>query len=424
MELSITKTQGSFINAVADEVLFGGAAGGGKSYGQMIDALYYALRYPVSRQLILRRTYPELERSLIRTAVEIYPRNIYRYNTQKKSITFRNMSVIDFGYCDSDTDVIRYQSSQYDVIRFDELTHFTKYMYIYLLSRLRGANNFPKMMKSTTNPGGIGHDWVRDRFIDIGPPMEEVKTENGSRVFIPSKIADNTFLMASDPGYIRRLENLPEKEKQALLYGDWDILSGRYFTEFSREKNIGRFDIIPPGAQVFRSIDYGLDRLVCLWIWMDSVGNVTVFRELCESDLIISAAAKKIEENTHEDISFTTAPPDLWSRQRDAGLTAAAIFSQGGVDLTAAPNRRVDGWMAVKEALASGQLMIDERCTELIKCLSTISHSEQNPNDCALNPHHLTHAPDALRYFIASGIGPMEAVKKNNSVRSFVEYGT
>lgn len=114
MDIQVTKKQRSFIDAKADEVLYGGAAGGGKSYVQLIDALLYASQYPGSKQLILRRTFPELERSLIRTALELYPREIYTYNSSKHTLTFKTKSIIDFGYCDTDKDVIKYQSLEYD----------------------------------------------------------------------------------------------------------------------------------------------------------------------------------------------------------------------------------------------------------------------------------------------------------------------
>ena len=137
----------------------------------------------------------------------------------------------------------QYQSAEYDVIRFDELTHFTEYMYVYMLSRCRGANPYPKYIKSSTNPGGIGHSWVKARFIDIGEPntIHNIKQEDGtttSRIFIPSLVQDNLFLMSNDPDYLKRLQNLPEKEKKALLYGEWDIFDGQFFTEFKRDIHV------------------------------------------------------------------------------------------------------------------------------------------------------------------------------------------
>ena len=233
LDLSITKKQQAFINSAAFETLYGGAAGGGKSYGQIVDALLYALKYPGSKQLILRRTYRELERSLIGTALTVYPRGLYAYNASNHIMTFKNHSIVDFGFCHNENDVYIYQSAEYDVIRFDELTHFTEQMYLYLISRCRGANDYPKHIKSSTNPCGIGHAWVKSRFIDIAPPNTLYTSANGTRIFIPATVQENRFLMDTDPDYIKRLENLSERDKQALLYGDWDIFEGQYFTEWT-----------------------------------------------------------------------------------------------------------------------------------------------------------------------------------------------
>lgn len=223
MDLTITRKQGEFIKAKEGEVLFGGAAGGGKSYGQLIDALLFALKYPQSKQLILRRTYPELEKSIIRTSLELYPRDLAVYKSQGRMWKFNNGSVIEFGNCENDKDVYRYQSAEYDIIRFDELTHFTEDIYIYLISRVRGTNGYPKQVKSSTNPGGIGHSWVKERFIDPVPPLEVNKTEAGTRIFIPSKVDDNVFLMKNDPEYKERLKNLSENDQKPyyMVIGIW-----------------------------------------------------------------------------------------------------------------------------------------------------------------------------------------------------------
>ena len=119
LRLSVTKKQKQFIDAREGEVLFGGAAGGGKSYGQVVDALLFALTYPKSKQLILRRTYAELDKSLIRTALSLYPREIFTLNASSHTGKFKNGSTIDFGYCAGENDVYQYQSAEYDVIRFD-----------------------------------------------------------------------------------------------------------------------------------------------------------------------------------------------------------------------------------------------------------------------------------------------------------------
>ena len=249
MEISVTPKQKQFICTTADEVLFGGAAGGGKSYGQIVDALIYRIKYPGSKQLILRRTYPELDKSIIRRTLALYPKTIFKYSASSHTGIFTNGSIIDYGYCDSEKDVYHYQSAEFDVIRFDELTHFTKEMYIYLSSRLRGTNGYPKQMKSTTNPGGIGHKWVKERFIDIGQENTVHKIRNSSRLFIPSQAADNTFLMAKYPAYVNRLEKLADKDRKALLYGDWDIFDGQYFDEWDRSVHTAKPVRLPLGCR-------------------------------------------------------------------------------------------------------------------------------------------------------------------------------
>lgn len=117
MELTITEKQESFINATVTECLYGGSAGGGKTFAQCIDSLLYACKYPKSKQIIFRRTFRQLEMSIIRTARALYPREIATYNESKHMYTFKNGSIIDFGYCDSESDVYQYQSAEYDLCR-------------------------------------------------------------------------------------------------------------------------------------------------------------------------------------------------------------------------------------------------------------------------------------------------------------------
>lgn len=413
MDIEITEKQEQFINSNAFETFFGGAAGGGKSYGQLVDALLYASNYPKSKQIIFRRTFPDLERSIIRTSLELYPKEIASYNSSKHTWKFKNGSIIDFGYIDNEKDVYKYQSAEYDVIRFDELTHFTEYMYVYMISRCRGTNSYPKGLKSSGNPGGIGHSWVKERFIDLGEAnkIHDVKQEDGtttSRIFIPSFVQDNLFLMTNDPDYLIRLQNLPEKEKKALLYGDWDIFDGQFFTEFRRDIHVCKPFEIPKTWRIFRTRDYGLDMCACYWIALDWNMNAYVYKELYESNLIVSEAARKINEMTTEEIYCDYAPPDLWNRNKDTGKSTMDIFAENGQYLTKADNNRVTGWLAVHEWLKviedeqgqkTSKLHIFSNCVNLIRTLPALQHDEKNPNDVANEPHELTHAPDALRYF-------------------------
>ncbi|MBR4836136.1 MAG: phage terminase large subunit, partial [Clostridia bacterium] len=337
MKLTLTKKQKAFIDTHESEVLFGGAAGGGKSYGQVADALLFALKYPRSKQLILRRTFAELDKSLIRLALSLYPKEIYSFNQSSHTGKFVNGSIIDFGYCAGELDVYQYQSAEYDVIRFDELTHFTESQYIYLISRVRGANDYPKQVKSTTNPGGIGHGWVKARFVDPSPAGEPFIGEDGlRRIFIPSLLSDNKFLEEGDPEYRKRLLALPERERRALLYADWNIFEGQYFTEFDPTRHVIAPFEIPVSWRKYRTIDYGLDRLACLWIAISPDGNAYVYREFCKSNLTISSAAAEILARTpqNEEIYATLAPPDLWNRSQESGRSKAILFSEYGLNFT------------------------------------------------------------------------------------------
>ncbi len=416
LELSVTKKQKQFIDAKQSEVLFGGAAGGGKSFGQIVDAFVFAMKYPHSKQLILRRSFAELDKSLIRTSLILYPREIYSFNASSHVGKFKNGSLIDFGYCAAENDVYQYQSAEYDVVRFDELTHFTESQYIYLISRVRGVNSYPKQIKSSTNPGGVGHTWVKKRFIDPTPPGRSFLGDDGmERIFIPSLLDENSFLKRQDPDYKKRLLALPEKERRALLYGDWNIFEGQYFSEFSEAKHVIKPFEIPLSWRKYRSIDYGLDRLACLWIAVAPDRRAYVYREYCASSLPISRAAAGILERTpkNEEIYATLAPPDLWSRSQESGRSKASLFSEYGINFTKSSNDREAGWLSLKELLCEGEngaprLQIFEHCTEIIKCLPALSHDKQKPSDCSTEPHEITHAPDALRGFAVFYARPAE----------------
>ena len=415
IDLCVTKKQKAFIDATESEVLFGGAAGGGKSYGQAVDALLFALKVPGSKQLILRRTFSELDKSLIRTTLSLYPKEIYSFNSSNHTGRFKNGSLIDFGYCAAEADVYQYQSAEYDVIRFDELTHFTESQYLYLISRVRGTGGIPKQIKSSTNPGGVGHGWVKARFVDPSAPGERFFGEDGmSRIFIPALLDDNRFLSEGDPHYRDRLLALPEREKKALLYGDWNIFEGQYFTEFNPKIHIISPFEIPRGWRKYRTIDYGLDRLACLWIAVSPDGVCYIYREFCKSNLTISQAAAAILERTppSEDIYATLAPPDLWHRSQETGKSKATLFSEYGISFTKTSNDRECGWLAVKELLIGGEgrqsLRIFSSCAEIIMCLPALTVDKIRPTDCATEPHDITHAPDALRGFAIYYTRPAE----------------
>lgn len=446
LNLEVSPKQREFLRAdgnVADEVLFGGAAGGGKSYGQIVDAMLYALKYPKSKQLILRRTFPDLERSIIVLSLQIIPQNLARYNASKHRWRFVNGSVIEMGYCAAERDVHQYQGAEYDVIRLDELTHFTEYIYVYLLSRLRGSLPYPRQMKASTNPGGVGHYWVKARFVDIGPAGEVHEMVDGEtgikskRLYLPSLLKDNPFLLAGDANYERRLMLLPEKERRALLLGDWDVMAGQYFDMFRRGIHTFRPEELPGEGTRFVSIDYGQDMFCALFGLLDERGRMWVYKEIYREGLLVGEAAERLKAAVlpDEKIAAYFAPRDLWGRQQTTGKTTVDYFAEAGIYLRRAVNERVQGWYDLAEWLRvypdefgepTSKMRIGTNCLNLLRTLPAIQRSEKNPNDCATEPHELTHAPDALRYMVAGRPWVKRAAvesRRQKGVRNFMRFG-
>lgn len=439
-EFEITKKQKAFIDAKEDEVLYGGAAGGGKTYAQIIDAFIKAVTYPGMRQIIFRNSYPELNRSVILNALSVIPKELYTYSGTEHRMKFYNSSLIEFGYLASDSDVTNYQSAEYDIIRFDELTHFSEYQYRYMRSRLRGANSFPKQIKSSTNPGSRGHAWVKSMFIDSSAAQKSSSDGNIKRIFIPARVGDNLFLTKADPGYVERLKTLPENEKRALLYGEWDIFEGQFFPEFKNDPEhykdrrfshvIAPFD--PPSEwRIYRSFDFGYARpFSAAWWAVDYDKRLYRILELygCARDSsgeflpntgvkmtpgeIFGAMAQT--ENSHPWLKgkkiLGVADPSIWDKSR--GTSVAEEAEKKGIYFDKGDNTRRPGWMQVHYRLrfdGSGipMMYVFSNCRGFIKTFPSLVYSRTDPED--LDTEGEDHIADEVRYMcMAHPIAPVK----------------
>ena len=450
----LTPKQAQFCRSRTLYTAYGGARGGGKTHAVRWKAVAGALRYSGIRILVVRRTYPELQSSHIEQTVRLVPPEAGTYNATNRALYFKNGSVIKFGHYSGTASETEYQGQEYDWVFMDEATQFAERDFRFLGSLLRGVRDIPKRFYLTCNPGGIGHQWVKRLFIDreyvTGRENPEENESPGDYSFIPATVEDNIYLMRSSPAYVRMLSSLPENIRRAHRYGDWTALAGTYFPELSAEQHVIAPFRIPAHWVRYRAFDYGLDMLACVWFAQDENGRSYMYRELSKPNLIVSDAAKLIRSYTlpREHITVTFAPPDMWSRQKDSGKTMAELFEASGVPVLRAANNRVQGWLQVKEALAVREdgrpaLLFMSNCTETVRCLEAILTDENNPNDCAREPHELTHLPDAVRYYCAArtiraecpapeasdigedfggGLDYTTFMTGGNAVRGFIDY--
>ena len=413
-----SEPQWEFFLSRAKYTCYGGARGGGKSWAIVRKAALGLYSYPGIRILMLRREYDQMENPIIAPMLAILPSQGYRYSKTDHLLTMPNGSQIKFGNMpDYDAAVGgKYQGQSYDWLFIDEATQFTESEFRGLTACVRGANNIPKRVYLTCNPGGVGHFWVKRLFVDR--QFREGEDPEDYR-FIPATVDDNVDLVRSNPDYVKQLELLPEDIRRAHRYGDWDALSGVFFSEFTPGLHTCRPFPIPAHWRRYRAFDYGLDMFFCIWVAVDEQGKCYLYREFCKSNLLVSQAAEAQLRLTApgENIGYSIAPPDMWSRNRESGKTQANIFMENGVPLVRADNDRVQGWAALKELLklqpdGTPGLVVFDTCRELIRCLRSLQHDRKDPNDAASQPHEITHGPDALRYFAQTRVLPAQPVSR------------
>jgi phage terminase large subunit len=403
--------------------LYGGAKGGGKSYAMRMECVRQSTSAQNVRGLALRRTFPEIEENMVTPMIGELPHGSYDYNSTKGILTFQNGSTIRFGYCRNYKDVLQYQGIEYDFICIEEVTHWAEREFKVLKTCLRTARSgiVPNFFGST-NPGGIGHAWVRRLWVD----RQFSRTENPEDyAFIPARVYDNQILMQANPQYVKDLEDLPEMDRRAYLMGDWDVFEGQYFTEFNRDIHV--IDPMIPKIGVkarIVALDYGFDPSpsCALWMALMNNGDVIVYRELYEKRLLFRALAQRIAALTaeDEDIRLIIADPSIVEKETEAGNTFSMEFKECDLITQGGNNKRIEGWNVVRQLLHpyvdpnlrrhTARLKITSNCRNLIRTLPEQIHDERDVED--LNTKGEDHAVDALRY------GVMELCDNIQSVES------
>lgn len=429
--------QAAFMERFEDEALYGGAAGGGKSDALVCEALRQ-VHIPHYKGLILRKTFPQLA-ELIDKTLHYYPRAFpaARYNESRHTWHFPSGAKIIFGTMQHTKDRTNYQGQAYDFIAFDELTHFTYEEYSYLFSRNRPNGPGTRVyIRSTANPGGVGHGWVKERFITAGRPMRtiwedvEVAFPDGhrevrrkSRIFVPSSVFDNPALLRNDPDYITRLASMPEAERNALLYGNWDSFTGQVFTEWvndsahyldrRRTHVIAPFRV-PPSWQIWCSLDWGYSRPFSVgWYAVDHDRRLYRIREYygCTGtpDQGVKRepgeVAREIRRIEAEDEDLRgreihrVGDPAIWGS--DGTESIGALFERERVYFERGDHARIAGKMQVHHRLAfDGEgvpmLYVFDTCRHFIRTVPALVYDQRDVEDVDTGGED--HIYDELRY--------------------------
>ena len=425
--------QTEFLAASEREVLYGGSAGGGKSYAMLADPLRY-MGHPQFSGLLLRHTTEEL-RELIFKSQELYPK-IWpgiKWSERKMQWTAPSGARLWMSYLDRDEDVLRYQGLAFSWIGFDELTQWaTPYAWNYMRSRLRStATDLPIFMRATTNPGGRGHHWVKKMFIDPSPynrsfdatdidTTEVLRYPAGhskagkplfKRRFIPARLSDNPYLSQAGD-YEAMLLSLPEQQRRQLLEGDWDIKEGAAFTEFDRHVHVIEPFNIPSNWVKFRACDYGYGSYSgVLWFAVAPNEQIVTYRELYVSKVLATDLADMILDLEAEDgnIKYGVLDSSLWHKRGDTGPSLAEQMISRGCRWR--PSDRSRGSRVAGKNEIHRRLQIDEfteeprldffnTCTNVISQLPSIPLDKKNPED--VDTKSEDHLYDALRYGIMS----------------------
>ena len=415
-----------FLAAPEKEVLYGGAAGGGKSFAMLVDLLRYASNGN-HRALLLRRTLSELT-ELVDQSRKLYPKAFPGaiFRESRNMWTFPSGATALFSYVDKDNDVTRYQGQSFTWIGVDELGQYpTPYVWNYLRSRLRTTDsNIETYMRASANPGGVGGWWLKKMFVDPAPPNEpfwatDIDTKRVLRYgpnhptkpdeplyqrrFIPARLTDNPYLMESGE-YEAMLLSLPEVERRRLLEGDWDVADGAAFSEFDRSVHVIDPFEVPYNWPRIRAADYGYSSPSCvLWGAVDWDGGIWIYREFYDKGYTGERLADIVNALEQEDPRMQISVLDgaCWSNH-GTGPSIAESMIRRGVRWIPADKNRLAGKielhrrLGIDERTEEPKLKIFSTCTNLIRTLPTLPLSRTNSEDVDTKAED--HAYDALRY--------------------------
>ncbi|MCA0421926.1 MAG: terminase family protein [Proteobacteria bacterium] len=343
-----TPKQAAFLECDEFEVLYGGAAGGGKSDALLIDCLclqHGGLDNPNHRAVLFRRSFPEL-RDLIGRSLELYPAIDpgAKYNSTEKIWTFSSGAKVEFGYLHNDTDRFKYRGRAWNYIGFDELTLWpTDTCYLYLFSRCRSTDRtLPRYIRATTNPDGPGQKWVMERWgiQEDGKgtyiPVDIVDEEMGTittiyRQFIPARLIENVHLTGT--GYREALLQLGPEEREALLRGLWrqgKIKGAYYSNEMQKLRAQGRIRHVPytPGNPVNTFWDLGWNDTTAIWFHQLVAGEHRFIRAYENSGESLEHYAKVLTNSGYNLSGTHYLPHDAINKSLQTGKSAIDILQQ------------------------------------------------------------------------------------------------
>lgn len=334
------------------------------------------------------------------------------WNERTFSWRFPNGSVQYLSYLDNDDAVFRYQSAQFEDIVFDELTTFTPFQYSFMMARCRTTKPGVKpLIRAATNPIGVGYLWVKEAFVDPAPPgtpfevpieLPDGRKFKRTRRFIPATVRDNPYL---DDSYVTALAQLPERERRAMLDGDWNVLSGGFFSEFDPNVHVVDPFPIPEDWTKFIAYDHGFAKPFSVgWYAVDHEGRIYRYREwygAARPDvglrLDVPDIARGIKARTPENerIDYYVADPSIWAKT-GVGPSIAEVFLEHGIPFVPGDNNRVQGWAQVHHRLMSRTLFVFRTCEQFLRVIPFLAPDDRNPED--LDTKQEDHIADELRY--------------------------